>query len=182
MKLCTALSFMLVTTLSFASNDILGDTINAPEGEMFDRESHPEEYCMALNIYHEARSDNLAGQFAVADVTLNRVRDRRWPDTVCAVVTQGPISKWHLEKHGKVVPIRHKCQFSWFCDGKSDNVRDLESWRKAQIVAYQIMNRELYRGLTEGSTHYHATYVDPSWNKRFRTIGRIGAHIFYRAE
>jgi len=182
MKLTAAISLLLATTVSFSSTEILGSTINAPEDELYTQESHPEEYCMALNIYHEARSDNLAGQFAVADVTLNRVRDTRWPTSVCEVVTEGKISQWWLKEHGKVVPVKHKCQFSWFCDGKSDDVDDEQSWRRAQTVAYQIMHRDMMRGITEGATHYHATYVDPSWNKRYRTIGRIGAHIFYRAE
>jgi len=175
-----ASSILAVGTM--ASDVTRSDTIRAPKDQLYTAESHPEEYCMALNVYHESRSDNLAGQFAVADVVLNRVRDRRWPDTVCGVIYDAKYSKWWKEKHNKLIPVRHKCQFSWYCDGKSDAVNDAQSWRRAQTVAYQIMNRELYRGITEGATHYHATYVDPSWNKRFRTIGQIGAHIFYRAE
>ena len=183
MRLFTVLAASCVFAVSsIATEHTLGDTIKAPEGELYTQETHPEEYCMALNIYHESRSDNLAGQFAVADVVLNRVRDRRWPNTICDVITEGPISKWWKETHNKIVPVRHRCQFSWYCDGKSDDVKDAESWRKAQTTAYQIINRNLMRGITEGATHYHATYVDPSWNKRFRIIGRIGAHVFYRAE
>ena len=182
MKLSTlVLSLTIAASASF-SNTLLSDTIRAPKGELYTAESHPQEYCMALNIYHESRSDNLAGQFAVADVVLNRVRDTRWPSTVCDVVTEGPISKWWKEHKNKEVPVRHRCQFSWYCDGKSDDVKDEQSWRRAQTVAYQIMNRDMMRGITEGATHYHATYVDPSWNKRYRNIGRIGAHVFYRAE
>ena len=183
MKFTTAIVSSMLLATSLAANPLLADTIiKAPKGELYTKDSHPEEYCMALNIYHESRSDNLAGHFAVADVVLNRVRDRRWPNTVCGVITDAVYSKWWKEHHNKLVPVRHKCQFSWYCDGKSDNVNDEQSWRRAQTVAYQIMNRDLYRGLTEGATHYHATYVDPSWNKRFRTVGRIGAHIFYSAE
>lgn len=183
MKFFTAViasSIFAVGTI--ASEPTLGDTIRAPKGELYTAESHPEEYCMALNIYHESRSDNLAGQFAVADVVLNRVRDNRWPSTVCDVVTQARYSKWWKDNHNKLVPIRHKCQFSWYCDGKHDNPTDAQAWRRAQTIAYQIMHRDMMRGITEGSTHYHATYVDPSWNKRYSTIGQIGAHIFYRAE
>jgi N-acetylmuramoyl-L-alanine amidase len=183
MKFTTAVvasSIFAVSTI--ASETTLGDTIIAPKSELYTAQSHPQEYCMALNVYHESRSDNLAGQFAVADVVLNRVRDSRWPNTVCEVITEGPISKWWKEQHGKEIPVRHKCQFSWYCDGKNDNPRDEEAWRRAQTVAYQIMNRDMMRGISEGANHYHATYVDPSWNKRFRTIGRIGAHVFYRAE
>ena len=183
MKITTAIvSSMLFATVSVASNDSFGSTIRAPEGELYTMESHPQEYCMALNVYHESRSDNLAGMFAVSDVVLNRVRDSRWPDTPCGVVQDAKYSKWWKDNHNKLVPVRHRCQFSWFCDGKNDTPTDIDAWRRAQTVAFQILNRDLYRGITEGATHYHATYVDPSWNKRFRTIGRIGAHIFYRAE
>ena len=65
--------------------------------------------CIALNVYFEARSDNMSGQYAVAHVVLNRVASGRWPDDVCSVVHQG------YEK-GKF-----KCQFTWYCDGKPDD-------------------------------------------------------------
>ena len=183
MKFTTAfVSSMLFATMSVASDSSFADTIRAPKSELYTQESHPQEYCMALNVYHESRSDNLAGMFAVSDVVLNRVRDSRWPDTVCGVITDAKYSRWWKEHHNKLVPVRHKCQFSWYCDGRSDNPTDEDAWRRAQTVAFQILNRDMMRGITEGATHYHATYVDPSWNKRYHTIGRIGAHIFYRAE
>lgn len=138
--------------------------------------------CLALNVYHESRSDNLAGQFAVADVVLNRVRDRRWPNTICDVIQQGPISTWWFTEHQREVPIKHRCQFSWYCDGKSDDPHDNQSWQQALTVSHQIYYNKLHRGITEGATHYHASYVNPSWNKHFQPIGRIGAHLFYRAE
>lgn len=140
-----------------------------------------EEYCLALNVYHEARSENLAGKFAVSDVVLNRVQDRRYPDTVCDVVKQAVLSKWHLEQ-GREVPLRNKCQFSWYCDGKSDIPRDIDAWYESRLIAQQILSKDLYRGITEGATHYHADYVDPSWRHRFSMIGHIGSHIFYRAD
>ena len=79
--------------------------------------------CLALNIYHESRNEPLAGKIAVADVTLNRMYDTRYPNTICGVVRQSKLSKWHLER-GREVPLRHKCQFSWFCDGRDDEPRD----------------------------------------------------------
>ncbi len=145
-------------------------------------ESHEQIRCLAKNIYFEARSDMTAGQFAVADVVLNRVRDTRWPNNICDVVQQGPVSEWHLENTGKEVPVKHRCQFSWFCDGKSDDPKDRESWRNAQTIAYQILKNKTFRGITEGSTHYHAAYVNPSWNLSFQYIGQIGEHVFYRAD
>tara|TARA_X000001036_G_scaffold6605_1_gene6027 strand:+ start:546 stop:1184 length:639 start_codon:yes stop_codon:yes gene_type:complete len=146
--------------------------------------------CMALNIYYESRSDNLAGQYAVADVVLNRVHDDRYPDTVCEVITQGPVKEsWKtkqdpdlLEEDREYNPIRHLCQFSWYCDGKSDNPADETGWAQAQYVAGAILYSDKYRGITEGATHYHATYVKPRWarDRGMNHIGRIGAHIFYR--
>lgn len=141
--------------------------------ELYSRDANPEMYCLAENIYFESRADNLAGQVAVADVVLNRVHDDRYPNTVCEVVRQG-------RYHESGQPKRNQCQFSWWCDGKPEDIHNKDAWRTAQEIAYKMLEYELYRGITEGSTHYHATYVDPSWNKQMQLIGRIGAHIFYR--
>lgn len=139
-----------------------------------------DEHCLALNIYFESRGENLAGKFAVADVVLNRVRDNRWPNTVCGVITQSKtVPHW---KTGKPLPIRNKCQFSWYCDGRSDIPDDINAWKESQIIAVQILHGDLFRGLTEGATHYHANYVSPKWKERFKLVGRIGDHIFYREE
>ncbi len=150
----------------------------------------PEAICMALNIYYESRSDNLAGQYAVADVVLNRMQDNRYPNTVCEVIKQGPVKEsWKTKKDPDLPesermfnPIKHMCQFSWWCDGKSDEPRDETGWAQAQYVAGNIMYNAKYRGITEGATHYHATYVKPKWrfDRGMNHIGRIGSHIFYR--
>lgn len=139
------------------------------------------EQCMALNIYHEARSENMAGKFAVADVVLNRVKDTRYPNTVCDVIYQAELSEWWLER-GKKVPVRDRCQFSWYCDGLKDDPKDTDAWAESLMISYQILNNNLYRGLTEGATHYHANYVSPPWAPRFHFVGHIGSHIFYRAD
>ena len=146
--------------------------------------------CMALNIYYESRSDNLAGQYAVADVVLNRMHDDRYPNTVCDVIQQGPVREsWKTKQYPDLpdeeriyLPIRHMCQFSWYCDGKSDDPKDETGWAQAQYVAGAIMYSGKYRGITEGATHYHATYVRPKWrlDRGMNHIGRIGSHIFYR--
>ena len=77
--------------------------------------------------------------------------------------------------------VKNKCQFSWYCDGKEDNTPNAEMWRQSQAIAYQIVILGTMRGITEGATHYHATYVNPSWNRGMDDIGRIGAHLFFRA-
>lgn len=140
--------------------------------EFINEKDSPQLYCMAVNIYHEARSDNLAGQFAVADVVLNRVADPRWPDTICGVVYQGPVQGG--------IPVKDRCQFSWYCDGKADTITQEAAWRRSQMVAYQIVEKGLMRGISEGSTHFHATYVSPRWKYVYPAVGRIGLHIFYR--
>ena len=149
--------------------------------QLFSEESHPELHCLALNIYHEARADNIAGKYAVADVVLNRVHDDRWPNTVCDVVKEGPISKWWKEHKNKDVPIRNRCQFSWYCDGLDDTPRNKDAWRDSQEIAFKLHELGVFRGITEGATHYHATYVNPKWNRRMQNIGRIGQHRFFRA-
>ena len=131
--------------------------------------------CMALNIYYEARGSNLADQAAVADVVLNRVYDTRYPNSICGVVQDG-------KQNSDGSMVRDACQFSWYCDGKSDKPRDLDRWNEAQMIAYNMVNDNKYRGITEGSTHYHATYVNPYWASSLQMVGRIGAHIFYRWE
>lgn len=137
--------------------------------------------CMAQNIYHEARGDNYAGQIAVADVVLNRVADSRYPDTICGVIKQAKLSEWWLTR-GKEVPIKHQCQFSWYCDGKSDKITNQRSWNQALAIAYSIVTTGIYAGITEGATHYHATYVDPYWasSHQMQLIGPIGDHVFYK--
>jgi spore germination cell wall hydrolase CwlJ-like protein len=143
--------------------------------ELYSQEDRPEEYCLALNIYYEARGSNRADRLAVADVVLNRVQDSRYPDTVCDVVKQG-----RQDANGNM--IRHQCQFSWYCDGKADRPADQDRWIDAQQLAYMVYVLNEYRGLTEGATHYHATYVEPRWARDLQLVGRIGEHIFYRWE
>ena len=133
--------------------------------------------CLALNTYHEAKNQSMIGQIATAQVVMNRVADSRYPNTVCEVVKQGPKYK------GSDVPVRHKCQFSWFCDGKSDEPkRDSEAWFKAQDYARIVLSGRIALDVTEGATHYHATYVRPSWAKTKTRTTRIESHIFYRWE
>ena len=85
--------------------------------------------CLALNMYHEARDQGSAGLLGVSSVVLNRVRDKRFPNTICEVIKQGP-TRESWKKNGIFYPIRHKCQFSWWCDGKSDNPKDLDTYQR----------------------------------------------------
>ena len=133
--------------------------------------------CLALNTYHEAKNQSMIGQVATAQVVMNRVADSRYPNSVCEVVKQGPKYK------GSDMPVRHKCQFSWFCDGKSDEPRrDSKEWFKAQDYARIVLSGRIALDVTEGATHYHATYVRPAWAKTKTRTTRIESHIFYRWE
>jgi len=181
-------SLTVVLMCTFSHAGIATTLQQAQPDELYTATSEPDLYCLATNIYFEARAESLAGQFAVADVTLNRVNDKRYPDNVCAVVMQAKMREsWKTKQHKDLLdsereyyPVRHKCQFSWYCDGKSDTVYDSDSWRRAQTVSYMIMVNRKYRGITEGSTHYHADYVSPKWAPELDLVGRIGTHVFYR--
>jgi len=137
-----------------------------------------ERLCLSLNIYHESRSDNLAGRVSVADVVLNRVDSNLFPDTICGVVHQ---SKTRVNWKGNIVPVRGMCHFSWYCDGLSDEPLEEDAWSDSQVVAEMVMNGN-FRGISEGATHYHATYVEPNWinDRGMVPVGRIGQHKFYR--
>jgi spore germination cell wall hydrolase CwlJ-like protein len=121
--------------------------------------------CMAQNLWFEARGSSRMDQLAVANVVLNRVEDPRYPNDICEVIWQPR-------------------QFSWTQDGKSDRVRvlnpiDRRAWQ--QIVEVSI---ETVSGLAEdptaGATHYHATYVRPSWAGSLTKLVQIDDHVYYR--
>ena len=134
--------------------------------------------CLAKNIYFEARDQGLAAQMAVSLVVLNRFNDRRYPNTICDVIYQGPTYSWKPE-----FPVKNRCQFSWYCDGKSDKPKEREAWISALDIASLILYSP--KGLidfTEGATHYHATHILPHWAAHLIKVGRIEDHIFYRWE
>ena len=134
------------------------------------------EICLALAIYFEARGEPVVGQVAVGQVILNRAADHRYPNSVCAVVKQGPTYNWTQD-----FPVRHRCQFSWYCDGKSDTPKDLKSFALAISLSATLLAGEM-ADPTEGATHYHASYVLPAWASSKTKTVRINDHIFYRWE
>jgi len=144
--------------------------------------------CLAENIYHEARNQGTAGWLAVAAVTLNRVTDRRFPNTICEVVFQAETTESWRTKSKDVpdieriyYPVRHRCQFSWYCDGKPDDINQLGIYMDImQFSKILLTSRVMMFDITDGATFYHADYVMPSWAKsKIKTI-EIGDHIFYR--
>ncbi len=132
------------------------------EAEFQARESR----CLAVAIYFEARGEPQRGQVAVAQVILNRVRSPLFPETICGVVYQGQ--------------RRKGCQFSFTCDGHTDNPRDNAQWELAQRLSKEIMAGEQWLPEVGYSTFYHANYVSPRWARRMNKIDRIGRHIFYK--
>lgn len=133
--------------------------------------------CLALNVYFEARNQPLTGQIAVTQVVMNRVESEYYPDDVCEVVYQGPTRpSW---KNPDIdIPVRHRCQFSWYCDGKSDEPKDQEAWQMAVQVAWGVYHEQVH-DLVDGSLWYHAYYVTPAWASQKAERARIGDHIFY---
>lgn len=134
-----------------------------------------ERTCLAQAVYHEARGEPESGQWAVAEVILNRVKSSRYPDTICGVVYQN-------------ANLRNRCQFSFACDGQPDSGGDgnriiRESWVKANLIAeaaYQRFEAGDYQTELPASTlYYHNGTVSPAWASRLQSVGRIGGHIFY---
>lgn len=143
--------------------------------------------CLAKNMYYEARNQGTAGKLAVTNVVLNRVKDERFPNTICEVVKQGPTREsWKTKKDKNLpdeeriyYPIRHKCQFSWYCDGKSDEPVDSKTYMETLILADMILRGDIH-DFTEGATHYHNDTVDPYWNEHLVLMLTIDNHIFYK--
>lgn len=125
--------------------------------------------CVAVAVYFESRGEPVAGQVAVAHVIRNRIEDPRYPDNACDVVKQG--------YYWNDIPIRNMCQFSFYCDGLSDNPKDLRAWKDALYIA------ELSGYIpdtTDGATHYHSTKVFPQWAYTGEVTTKIHRHVFYK--
>mgnify|MGYP001207109785 FL=1 len=139
------------------------ESINAKEHEI---------ECLAQNIYHEARSESTAGRMAVALVTLNRVKDERFPNTICGVVKQ---TKYYPS--GRI--DLHSCQFSWYCDGKPDTIKDEKCYKDILLIAEVMFTYET-EDFTEGSLWYHSPKVKPKWSMIYTKVVKIDNHIFYK--
>lgn len=119
--------------------------------------------CLAVNIYYEARGESQRGRIAVGNVTMNRARNKNFPNSVCEVVTQ---------KH------KNTCQFSWFCMKKLPDIRE-ELFADIRELARRIYTGEI-KDITKGSTHFHSIDVNPPWIENKVVTVEIGNHIFYR--
>jgi len=124
--------------------------------------------CLTEALYFEARGEVPEGQYAVAEVILNRVDAANYPNSVCEVVNQGT---------GR----RFACQFTYTCDGQPEIVTDRQAWHRLGHIA-RIMLDGAPRDLTRNATHYHATWVNPRWARVYPRTARYGDHIFYRQQ
>ena len=132
-------------------------------------------FCLAQNIYFESGNQPLVGRVAVAQVTLNRVEDNQFPNSICGVVYQAKLgTNWR----GEIYPLRHKCQFSWFCDGKSDRPTDSRTWIEAIRLAGIVID-VYYPDITEGALWYHSDAVSPYWSEQLNRPVTIDNHLFY---
>lgn len=120
--------------------------------------------CLKTAIYFESRGETLQGQFAVAEVVLNRVDSPRYPKTICGVVQQSGSGS---------------CAFSYSCDGNKDVMTDRSSADVAGRIA-RVMLDGAPRQLTAGATYFHTRAVSPSWSRQFARTAAIGSHLFYR--
>ena len=160
---------------------------------------HQQIVCLAENIYFEARAESMEGKAGVANVTRNRVLDKRWPSTYCEVVQQGPVREsWKTRQHADLpdeeriyYPRKHRCQFSWYCDGKKDIVwvsymdgtiieANMMAWRDSINVALFVMSEQIGDN-TDGADHYYNYNIsNPYWVSAMDETFIIGNHRFMK--
>lgn len=151
----------------------------ARANERLETISQADRLCLAQNIFFEARNQSVKGQVAVAWVTINRMESPDYPNTICEVVKQA-----QLDSAGN--PIRNMCQFSWYCDGKSDKIPKnpiaQQAWAEAKLISEVVLLdwAKFRPSPVENSIMYHANYVRPYWISRYEPVALIGDHIFYK--
>jgi spore germination cell wall hydrolase CwlJ-like protein len=130
--------------------------------------------CAALNIYYEARNQSELGQIAVSQVVFNRAKEDFWPNNICDVVKQGSYTTGRVS--------RHQCQFSWYCDGLSDRPKEFSTWQNAlEVARYSYFAWTYGYDITEGSTNYHSSKVNPKWrnDRGMKYVKTVHDHHFY---
>jgi len=123
--------------------------------------------CLARTIYWEAKGENAAGMEAIASVVMNRLGNEGFPDTICGVVRQG------REKG--------ECQFSWWCDGRPDDVEEEGRYAAAKEIARKALNRQL-EDRTHGALYFHQRKVSPEWAGKYTRTAEVGDHLFYKPQ
>jgi spore germination cell wall hydrolase CwlJ-like protein len=121
--------------------------------------------CLSRSIYWEAKGEGDAGMQAIANVVMNRLGHEGFANTVCAVVKDG-------QEQGA-------CQFSWWCDGRSDDVEEEEPYARAKELSREALNLQL-EDLTQGAMYFHHERLTPDWSGEYIETVKIGEHIFYK--
>ncbi len=125
-------------------------------------------FCLAMNIYHEARGEPTAGKYAVAEVTLNRVKSKHYPNSICKVVHQKGWDK---------IRKRYVSAFSWTELDFAVKVKS-KAWLEAMAISEQAYTNGT-KPRVKGALFYHANYIKPSWARKKKVKAKIGKHIFY---
>ena len=193
-------SFDHAAELTSQAKQILFQQLNEQRAENY---THPAITCLAENIYFEARAEGVEGKAAVANVTRNRVVSADFPNTYCGVVYQGPVREsWKTKQNPDLAdkdrvyyPRKHRCQFSWYCDGKKDVIwanyertgksikLNAEAWRKSVEVAIWTLGYGSYtvNDNTGGALYYYAhNLVYPYWADAKQLTVVIGNHTFMK--
>lgn len=134
--------------------------------------STKQELCMIENLYHEARGELYDGMNAVLHVVMNRVHSSKFPNTICEVTKQAKLWDGH--------PIRDKCQFSWYCDGKDDRMSATIPRIVSEYVVHHFFKGTYKHDITDGAMWYHADNIEPWWASHYTKTVHIGGHIFYK--
>ena len=121
--------------------------------------------CLSRTIYWEAKSEGAAGMEAIANVVMNRLGHKGFPNTICEVVRQGH--------------ERGACQFSWWCDGRSDDAEEDKPYAIAKEIARKALNRQL-TDRTGGALYFHQRKATPSWSAEYIKTVEVGEHVFYK--
>ena len=175
--------------LTFLTQIVMGMVVLNPIANGDPVDFHEELYCLSLNAYHEARGVGMNEMLAVSQVVMNRVESAPQETTVCEVITEGPKREsWRTRKNKKLAnhkrvyyPVRNKCQFSWYCDGKSDAVRGMKGGEDAVLAAYLV-----YHGYGEdrvyGAKYYyaHASIRKPVWAKSMKVTAVLRGHTYLK--
>jgi len=182
-------------TLTTQAQHILWDELSS---ENVSKKYHKQVQCLAENIYFESRAESYSGKAAVGNVTKNRVLDSRWPSTFCEVITEGPVREsWKTKQtpdpnDAVFYPIKHRCQFSWYCDGEKDVIwankektgqtieGNARAWRESVQIAIMIVTGA-FKDNTNGAVYYYAhNLVYPHWAEEKEYIGVLGNHTFMK--
>ena len=178
-----------IGALTLLSQILTGVFLYNPVSGGAGNETYEELYCLSLNSYWEARGESFDEKLATAQVVMNSVKNEHYPNMVCDVLTEGPIREsWKTRQHSDLseedriyYPIKNKCQFSWYCDGRSDIVHNFNGWEDS-VIAALLAYVEYGEDRVGGATHYyaHEKINRPSWAKSMTVTAVLDGHTYLR--